>query len=608
MINPLFDPKSFLSHTTRKPGVYRMLGSGEEVLYIGKAKNLKSRLSSYFRTHGITPKTNTLVSKITRIEVTVTRSETEALLLEQTLIKNEKPPYNVLFRDDKSYPYIYLSDHEDYPQLTFERGKKNETGRYFGPFPSSSAVRDSLSLLQKLFQLRTCDDVFFKNRSRPCLQYQIERCSGPCAGKIDAIDYNRLVGLASLFLDGKNDNVIASFKTFMTEASDNLDFERAAKYRDQVAHLRRIQEKQYVYGSGGDVDLFAVSERPGVQCIQALFVRDGRVLGQKTWFPKNQLELPVSELMEAFLSQFYLGGKDRDIPPSVIISEPIENSTALCSAIISVAGKKIVIANRVRGQRAQWLKLAQENCEAAIALHWVNKQSMYSRFIALQDALDLESVPERIECFDVSHTMGEATVASCVVFDVNGPVKSDYRRFNITLDVKAGDDYGAMEEAIRRRFTRLKKGEGRIPDILLIDGGYGQMMKARKVLNELQVDHLTILGVVKGQNRNARNDEILIETGDLKGLIKSEAKHLLQQARDEAHRFAIAGHRARRAKNRKGSILDSIPGIGPKRKRELIAHFGSIREIKGASSEEISRVPGISKHIADSIYERLHPD
>lgn len=605
--NSDFDSEAFLATLTRRPGVYRMLDAGRKVLYVGKARNLKSRVSSYFRASGLGSKTMALVSKIADIETTVTNSETEALLLEQSLIKKERPPYNVVLRDDKSYPYIYLTDHEDFPRLSFHRGAKRKTGRYFGPFPSASAVRDSLNLLQKVFQLRHCDDTFFKNRSRPCLQYQIKRCSGPCVGFIEPEDYNQDVELAVMFLEGRSSTVLEVFKENMQRTADGLDYERAAKYRDQIAHLRKVQEQQYVHASEGDVDIFALEEVSGVCCVQALFVRAGRMLGQRTWFPRNELGLGAEELLDAFLSQYYLAGQERDIPKSVITSCAIRDGDLLASALAEKLGRRVDVVSRVRGQRARWLRMSRDNATHSINAYLANKRNVYARFVDLQDALGLEDVPARLECFDISHTMGEATVASCVVFDTNGPLKSDYRRFNIE-DVTPGDDYGAMEQALRRRYTRLKQGEGKLPDVLIIDGGRGQLRRAHAVLAELQVDDVSIVGIAKGPSRKPGLEKFFTESGEIAIAPQGDAAHLMQHIRDEAHRFAITGHRHRRQKQRRRSELDDIAGVGPKRRRELLTHFGGLTAVKGASIEEISKVQSISHKLAGEIYATLHAE
>ncbi|MEM8769809.1 MAG: excinuclease ABC subunit UvrC, partial [Pseudomonadota bacterium] len=573
--------------------------------YVGKARNLKNRVSSYFRASGLTAKTMALVNRISDIKVTVTHSETEALLLEQSLIKEDRPPYNIVLRDDKSYPFIYLTDHGDYPRLTFHRGSKRKTGRYFGPFPSAGAVRDSLNILQKLFRLRHCEDTFFKNRSRPCLQYQIQRCSGPCVGLIDAQEYQEDVELAVMFLEGKSNDVLDHFKARMESAATDLDYERAAKYRDQITHLRRIQESQYVHAADGDVDVFALAETTGVYCVQGLFVRGGRMLGNRTWFPKNELGLPEDELLSAFLAQYYFAGRGRDLPRSVIVATAMTDASILAEALTEQAGRKVEVVHQVRSQRARWLNLAIENAEHSLNAFIADKRNVYARLVALQEALGLDDVPGRLECFDISHTMGEATVASCVVFDSNGPLKSDYRRFNIE-GVQPGDDYGAMEQALRRRYTRLKQGEGQLPDLLVIDGGKGQLGRAQAVLEELQVDDVALLGIAKGPARRPDLEHYFTPESEIVLPPQGDAMHLLQHIRDEAHRFAITGHRARRQKQRRHSELDDIDGVGPKRRRELLTHFGGLKAIRGASREELAKVPGISQKLADDIYAALH--
>jgi excinuclease ABC subunit C len=605
MSNHNFDSDAFLATLPRKPGVYRMVDAQAEVLYVGKARNLKNRVSSYFRASGLETKTMALVRKIADIEITVTNSETEALLLEQSLIKQERPPYNIVLRDDKSYPFIYLTDHKDFPRLTFHRGTKRKTGQYFGPFPSAAAVRDSLNILQKLFRLRHCEDSFFKNRSRPCLQYQIQRCSGPCVGLIDAQTYQEDVDLATLFLQGKSSDVLDRFKSRMDAASEQLEFEKAAKYRDQINQLRKVQEQQYVHAAEGDVDVFAVAEEAGMACVQALFIRAGRMLGQRTWFPRNELGLAMPDLLSAFLSQYYFAGGERDVPRSVIVSLAFDDAQLLADALAEQAARRVDVVSSVRGQRARWQKLATENASISVNAYLANKRNVYARFVALQEGLSLDDLPARLECFDISHTMGEATVASCVVFDSEGPLKSDYRRFNIE-GVTGGDDYAAMEQALRRRYTRLMKGEGKLPDVLVIDGGKGQLERAVMVLAELQVDDVTVLGIAKGPARRPDLERYFLPSGEISLPAQGDAVHLLQHIRDEAHRFAITGHRQRRQKARRRSEIDDIPGVGPKRRRELLTHFGGLKGLKGASREEIAKVPGISLKLAEDIYGVLH--
>lgn len=601
-----FDAERFLQRLTRKPGVYQMLDADGEPLYVGKARNLKNRVTSYFRASGLSTKTLALVKRIADIQITVTASETEALLLEQSLIKKLRPPYNIVLRDDKSYPYIYLTDHPDYPRLTFHRGAKRKTGRYFGPFPSASAVRDSLNILQKLFKIRQCDESYFRNRSRPCLQHQIGRCSAPCVNAISPADYADDVRVAVMFLEGRNNAILDEFKSSMERAAAGLEFERAARYRDQITQLRKVQEQQYVHASSGDEDVFAIAQNSGATCVQGFFIRGGRLLGHRTWFPKNHLESEAEDLLNAFLSQYYLGSAEREIPKSVIVSTPLADRELLSDTLSARSGRRVRVSFRVRSQRARWLKMASENAELALNAYLADKQNVYARFVALQEALGLEDLPTRLECFDISHSSGEATVASCVVFDTSGPLKSDYRRFNIE-GVTPGDDYGAMKQALKRRYARLKAGEGPLPDLLIIDGGPGQLAQAQDVLSELQVDDVQILGIAKGPTRKPGLETLyLAEVGELTLPPQGGAIHLLQHIRDEAHRFAITGHRQRRAKARKTSELEGIAGVGQKRRRELLRHFGSVAGVKGASVDEIIKVPGISHKLADQIHAELH--
>lgn len=582
-----------------------MMGAGDEVLYVGKARNLKNRVTSYFRASGLQAKTMALVAKIENIEITITGSETEALLLEQSLIKEFRPPYNIVLRDDKSYPYIHLTGHNEYPRLTFHRGTKSRSGKYFGPFPSAYAVRDSLNILQKVFQLRNCDDTYFKNRSRPCLQHQIQRCTAPCIGAISASDYNQDVELAVMFLEGKSQAVLETFKEQMEAASQDLAFEKAARIRDQITHLRKVQENQNVHGAKGDVDTFVLVSEQGAHCVQALFIRAGRMLGNRTFFPKNELALSEAELLSAFLSQYYLASGNRDIPKDVIVSHGFDDMELLGSALTEASGRKVIVSHQVRSQRARWLQLAHENAAASLKNYLSNKRNMFGRFADLQENLQLDHAPQRMECFDISHTMGEATVASCVVFDSNGPLKSDYRRFNIE-GIAPGDDYGAMEQALRRRYRRVQQGEVQMPDLLIIDGGKGQLNKASEVLAELGIGGLLVLGIAKGPDRKPGLERFFLDGREISFDGSSPGAHLLQHIRDEAHRFAITGHRQRRARKRSQSPLEEIPGVGPKRRRELLTHFGGLAAIKGASLGEIAKVPGINARLAKQVYDAVH--
>lgn len=601
-----FDSENFLKNLTTKSGVYRMFDSKGQTLYVGKAKNLRSRVTSYFRAKGLQTKTMAMVAKIADIEITVTASEMEALLLEQNLIKAQRPPYNISLRDDKSYPFVHITGHPEFPQLRFHRGSKGKTGEYFGPYPSAASVRDSLNLLQKLFLVRQCDDNFFRNRSRPCLQYQIQRCSAPCVGHITADEYQQDVQLATLFLQGKSANVLKVFQDKMEKAAEALEFEKAARYRDQISHLRRIQERQYVHGAKGDVDVFALAEDSGRCCVQALFVRNGQVLGQKSHYVSNELAIDRAALLHAFLSQYYLTGDHFDPPSTVLVSDYNDDFGVLQRALEERANRKIHLSKAFRGQRARWVGLAADNAAVNLQARGAARSQMNTRFADLQSALSLASPPRRLECFDISHTMGEATVASCVVFDESGPLSSDYRRFNVT-DIVGGDDYAAMEQALTRRYKRLKDGEGQLPDLLVIDGGLGQVNRALQVLGALQLDHeVGVLGIAKGPDRKAGLERFFLGSVAVHIDGHSPAAHLLQHIRDEAHRFAITGHRQRRAKARNQSLLEGIAGVGAKKRRQLLLHFGSISAIKGASIEELSKVQGISKAIAADIYKHFH--
>lgn len=602
-----FDAKSFLKTLPARPGVYRMFDENAEPLYVGKAKNLKNRVSSYFRTSALDSKTLALVSRINRIETTVTGSETEALLLEQSLIKEYRPPYNIVFRDDKSYPYIFLSTEDKYPRLGFHRGAKKRKGRYFGPFPSAYSVRDSLNILQKVFQVRQCEDTFFKNRTRPCLQYQIKRCSGPCCDLVSEADYAEDVKHAVMFLEGKSNVVMQDYANKMEESSRNLEFEKAAHYRDQVSHLRKIQEQQYVVGNQGDIDVLSAVINAGGVCVLVMFIRGGRMLGNKTYFPKTRLDEDESEVLAAFLAQFYLGGDAaKDTPPEVVVNAQVPDKLVLEQALSQQANHKVMISDNVRSHRKRWIDIATTNATQALGVHLASRNNLNQRFVALQDALSLDEIPARLECFDISHSSGEATVASCVVFDRNGPLKSDYRRFNID-GITPGDDYAAMSQALTRRYTRIKKGEGQLPDILFIDGGKGQLTQAEQVLEELQVEGVLMVGIAKGPSRKAGLESLIISgQAELNLSPDHPALHLIQHIRDESHRFAITAHRNRRGKKRTESALEGIDGVGPKRRRALLRHFGSVAQVSSASIEELAKAEGISKVLAEHIYATLH--
>lgn len=602
-----FDSKAFIKQLTSRPGVYRMFDEEGGILYVGKAKNLKNRVSSYFRSNALDSKTMALVSRIQKIETTVTGSETEALLLEQSLIKEYKPPYNIVFRDDKSYPHILLTTGDKYPRLAFHRGAQKKKGRYFGPFPSAHSVRDSLNILQKVFQVRQCEDTFFKNRARPCLQYQIKRCSGPCCDLISTEDYADDVEHAAMFLEGKNTAVMQDYANKMEDASDKLEFEKAAHYRDQIGHLRKIQEQQYVVGNQGDIDVHAVVINPGGVCVLVMFIRGGRMLGNKTFFPKTRLDENESEVLAAFLPQFYLDGSGgRETPPEVVVNARLDDKFILEGALTSQSGRKVMISDNVRSHRKRWVDLAVTNAEHSLGSHMASRNNLQQRFQSLQETLSLDEMPGRLECFDISHTSGEATVASCVVFDQNGPLKSDYRRFNID-GITPGDDYAAMSQALSRRYTRIKKGEGLLPDILFIDGGKGQLSEAEKIFEELQIKGVTLVGIAKGPTRKAGLESLILSGGpELNLAHDNPGLHLIQHIRDESHRFAITAHRTRRGKKRTESVLEGIDGVGPKRRRSLLRHFGGSAQVASASLEELAKVEGISRILAEHIYATLH--
>ena len=582
-----------------------MLDRDGKVLYVGKSRNLKARVTSYFRASGLATKTMRLISKTQEIQTTVTTSETEALLLEQNFIKEDQPPFNVILKDDKSYPFIHLSEHE-YPRIKLHRGARLGGGSFFGPYPSAAAVRHSISILQNVFKLRPCTDTYFKNRSRPCLQYQINRCRAPCVGFITPSEYAEDIRLAKLFLSGKSQAVLDEFKNKMEQAASELNFEDAARFRDQIDHLRKVQETQYVHADSGDVDAFGIAVEAKYVCVQGLFIRDGRLLGHRSWFPKNELESDSPVFLAAFVAQYYFGSVARDLPRAVVTSVELEDADILASALSELAQRKVEVTSQVRSKRARWLSMVQENAQLALGAHVQEKANVFDRFIELQKVFGFSDIPKRLECFDISHSSGEATVASCVVFDTAGPLKSDYRRFNIK-SVQAGDDYAALAQAVERRFKRRVEEEALLPDLLVIDGGRGQINGIAKVLDAMELKGIVLIGISKDPSRRAELDTIWRNGhGKVEMDPHSGAMHLLQNIRDEAHRFAIAGHRGRRKKVRQRSELDEIAGIGPKRKKDLLTHFGSINTIRAASTEAIAEVPGINRKLAEEIYGAFH--
>lgn len=600
-----FDAAAFLKNLTGRPGVYRMLDDTDTVIYVGKAKNLKKRVSSYFRKTGLTSKTQVMVAQIAAIETTVTHTENEALILENNLIKELMPRYNILLRDDKSYPYLFISG-DSFPRLSVHRGAKRKVGKYFGPYPSAGAVRESLNLLQKLFPVRQCEDSYYQNRSRPCLQYQIKRCTAPCVGLVSEDEYKKDVEHTILFLEGKNQQVMDDLSTEMEAASQRLDFEQAAAIRDKVIALRRVQERQYVSSEQGEFDVLAAIVRDGMAVVEVCFIRGGRNLGSKSYFPKGSADSSTEELLAAFIPQYYLG---KNIPSEILLSHEAEDLNLLQDVLQTESGHKVSLRQPKRGQGIRWMQMATTNAEISLTQRLSSRSNLLQRFEVLQDVLELDELPKRIECFDISHTRGERAVASCVVFGLEGAIKADYRKFNIE-GITGGDDYAAMNQALTRRFTRLQKGEGKRPDLLLIDGGKGQIKEAQEVLTELNLSDLPILGIAKGPERKPGEETLFLvgRAGEVTLAADSPALHLLQQVRDEAHRFAITGHRQRRAKARKTSTLEQIEGLGPKRRQKLLQQFGGIQEVQRAGVEDLANVDGISKSLAQKIYDVFHGD
>lgn len=598
-----FDAKAFLTTVTSRPGVYQMYDADGNVLYVGKAKNLKNRVSSYFRNNGLSNKTVALVSKIRNIEVTVAATERDALLLEHNLIKQYKPPYNILLKDDKSYLYVYLSSDDKFPRLALHRGVKRRKGQYFGPYPSAGAVRESLHFLQKVFQVRQCEDSYFRNRSRPCLQHQIGRCTAPCVELVGEEAYREQVENTVMFLSGKSQLLLKQLADDMENAAKDMAYERAAQRRDQITFLQEVQAVQGIEGSSGDLDILAIATGGGKACIQLLFVRGARVVGSRSFYPPLRLDETAPVVLSAFLTQFYLND-ERKIPREILVSTEPQDKETLESVFSERANRKIEIRHRVRKERSRWLALAVQSAATNLESHLQSAKNQLARLQQLAEVLGLDAPPERLECFDISHSSGEATVASCVVFDKDGPKKSDYRRFNIE-GVEAGDDYAAMHQALTRRYLRVQKGEGALPDVLLIDGGKGQVSQAMNVLRELGLSGIEVVGVAKGTTRKAGFETLVNGATGLSSQLASDsaALHLVQQIRDEAHRFAITGHRAKRDKVRRSSRLEGIPGVGAKRRRELLRHFGSAAGVQNAELEELRKVPGISAVLAQQIVD-----
>ena len=601
-----FDAKALLTTLTELPGVYRMLGVDGTVLYVGKAKNLKKRVASYFRDTLSSPRIALMVRQIASVETTVTRSEAEALLLENNLIKSLTPRYNILFRDDKSYPYIVIT-HDPFPRLGFFRGSTNRKSDFFGPFPSSAAVRESINLLQKMFRLRTCENSVFNNRSRPCLLYQIKRCSGPCVDLVAPEAYAQDVQMAAMFLLGRQQEVIGRLSEAMDKAALELAFEQAAIYRDQIQSLRRVQDKQYVESSKGeDVDIVVVVNESGILCVNLAMIRGGRHLGDKPQFPSNAGDSSPDEVLSAFLTQHYLV---HPIPMCIYLNQRLMDNE-VSTALAELANRPVPLVEPRQTMHKVWVEMAEQNAKLAILARRNTLTRQADRLDALQEILSLEceqGTETRIECFDISHTQGEATVASCVVYQGNGMRKSEYRRFNIK-DVQPGDDYAAIRQVVMRRYEKVANGDSMAPSLILIDGGKGQVSSALSALEELGLSHLPMIGVAKGEARKPGLEILVFPDGREPVQLAPEhpALHLIQEIRDEAHRFAISGHRAQRSKTRRTSRLDDIAGIGPKRRKALISHFGGLQGITNAGIDQLTAVPGISRELAEIIYTALH--
>lgn len=602
----MFDYKAFLATLTTKPGVYQMLDAKQQIIYVGKAKRLKSRVSSYFSKSHASSKTQALVKQIHDIKVIVTRSESEALILENNLIKRHRPRYNILFRDDKSYPYIYLSSHDSYPRLDFYRGSRKGPGRFFGPYPSVKAVRQTLNLLQKLFKLRSCRDTFFRHRSRPCLQYQINRCTAPCVNLITKTAYQKDVNHAVLLLQGKEESVIADLSKQMEKFSQQQDYEQAAHSRDQIANIRQLQAEQHVVTAVGDVDAVVVLTHGDVVCVQVLMVRHGQLLGKKSFFPRVPTKMRNEEIVSAFVSQYYLG-QLAQIPQEIIFKQRLREAKELADALSHQAKRRIKFTTAARGDKAGLLAMAALNAKEALAMRLADSSDMFEQFEALEKLLSFEQAISRIECFDVSHTQGEATVASCVVFGPEGPIKTAWRRFNIR-EITAGDDYAALRQALERHYRRLKEGdEAQLPDLLMVDGGKAQLQQAKRIFEILQISHIPILGIAKGPTRKAGLETLHFTRADRVVVVTPEpmALRLLQQIRDESHRFAITGHRQQRGRRRQQSVLQEIPGIGAKRRQQLLNYFGGLQGVQRASIEDLTKVSGINRQLAEIIYHHL---
>lgn len=599
-----FDATVFLKTVTQRPGVYQMLNDAGDTIYVGKAGNLKKRVSSYFQKDPGSVKTRVMVAQIANVELTVTNNEIEALLLENNLIKEKRPRYNILLRDDKSYPFLFISTAEPYPRISYRRGGRKQTGKYIGPYPHAGAVKKTLRYIQKLFKVRQCEDSYFNNRSRPCLQYQINRCTAPCVGLIEEADYRADVDMTIKVLEGRTNEVVESLVAEMEVASAGLEFERAARLRDQIKNLKAVNQSQYVENTRGDIDTVACYQKGGHCCIQVFFIRNGVNLGNKAFFPATPDGSTIEEIVTGFVQQFYL---QHEVPRRVVTHCKIEDLELIQQALAMRAGYNVEIATNVRGDQRRWIDNALENAKLALDARLASRSGMAERQDKLRQLLDLEDLPQRMECFDISHLSGEATIASCVVFGVEGAIKAEYRRFQIK-DITPGDDYAAMRQALTRRYTRLLKENQRIPEVLFIDGGKGQVGIALEVMQNLQLDEVNVVGVAKGPERRPGEESLLLCRTETEIQMKhdSPALHLIQQIRDEAHRYAVAGHRASRGKARRKSVLEDIPGLGPKRRKAVLTHFGGLRALQNAGVEDIASVPGISVQLAQLVYDFFH--
>ena len=599
-----FDGKALAASLPTRPGIYLMKDASGTPLYVGKARNLRKRVASYFDARPKVDRIMRMVARIDQLEVSLTRTEGEALLLENEWIKSLKPRYNVLLRDDKSYPWIVISTNHEFPQISFHRGARDKTKSYFGPYPSASSVRESINLIQKLFRIRNCEDSYFAHRNRPCLQYQIRRCTAPCVGLVSQEDYSEQAKDAMLFLQGKNQKVLTRMISRMEQASLELEYEAAAMFRDQINTLKQMQAQQFVSGSQADIDFIALAQEQNQTCVQLVSIRGGRNLGQRSHFPSQTEGYSAAEVLEAFLGQYY---QDRQPPVQIVVSHPLTNDKLMASVFSETAGRKISIQAHPRGDRRKMLELAVGNSRQALQMRLASKANIARQFEALQNILQLEELPGCVECFDISHTAGNQTVGSCVVFDNNGAVKSKYRRYNLK-GITPGDDYAAMRQVLTRRYGRIQAEEGSLPDLVIIDGGKGQLRQAEEVLAEFGLNGIPLLGIAKGRARRAGYEEWILASParSFRPGPESPASHLVQQIRDESHRFAITGHRGRRQKAATKSGLEKIPGIGPGRRRALLNHFGGLQGVNKAGVEELSSVPGINRALAEVIFQALH--